>query len=76
MVPNQRSDWSSDVCSSDLKQAEGLGPLNYEAQRGMLVHPTYAVTPQREPLGLINSWNWAREFRPQDGGTRVRQLRT
>ena len=52
------------------KQAEGLGPLNYEAQRGMLVHPTYAVTLQREPLGLINSWNWAREFRPQDGGSR------
>jgi hypothetical protein len=52
------------------KQAEGLGPLNYEAQRGMLVHPTYAVTPQREPLGLINAWNWAREFRPQAGGRR------
>lgn len=52
------------------KQAEGLGPLNYEAQRGMLVHPTYAVTPQREPLGLINAWNWAREPRAQPAGSR------
>ena len=30
----------------------GLGPLSYEAQRGMYLHPTYAVTPQREPLGV------------------------
>jgi len=29
----------------------GLGPLSYEAQRGMYTHVTYAVTPQREPLG-------------------------
>lgn len=52
------------------KQAKGLGPLNYEAQRGMLVHPTYAVTPQREPLGVLNAWNWCREFRPEGGGSR------
>ena len=24
---------------------EGLGPLSYEAQRGMYLHPTYAVSP-------------------------------
>jgi hypothetical protein len=29
---------------------EGLGPLSFEAQRGMYLHPTYAVTPDREPL--------------------------
>jgi len=29
----------------------GLGPLSYETQRGMYLHPTYVVTPQREPLG-------------------------
>ena len=28
--------------------AFGLGPLSYEAQRGMYLHPTYAVTPDRE----------------------------
>ena len=31
---------------------EGLGPLSYEAQRGLYLHPTYVVTPDREPLGL------------------------
>lgn len=43
---------------------EGLGPLSYEAQRGMYLHPTYAVTVAREPLGVLDSWMWARE--PQD----------
>lgn len=36
--------------------AIGLGPLRYEAQRGMYLHPTYAVTPQREPLGILDAW--------------------
>lgn len=45
----------------------GLGPLSFEAQRGLYVHPTYVVTPQREPLGIINSWNWAREFKDAQG---------
>ena len=47
----------------------GLGPLNYEAQRGLNVHPTYAVTPGREPLGVLDCWNWARKFK-DDGGKR------
>jgi hypothetical protein len=25
------------------------------------VHPTYAVTPDREPLGVLDAWMWARE---------------
>jgi hypothetical protein len=45
----------------------GLGPLSYEAQRGMYVHATYAVTPQREPLGVLNAWMWARERKGADG---------
>ena len=45
------------------KSAQGLGPLSYEAQRGMYVHPTYAVTPAREPLGVIDAWMWARAFK-------------
>lgn len=39
--------------------AIGFGPLSYEAQRGMYVHPTYAVTPQRGPLGVLDAWMWA-----------------
>ena len=45
----------------------GLGPLSYEAQRGMYLHPTYAVTPGRVPLGVIDAWMWAREFKDKDG---------
>ena len=39
---------------------DGLGRLSYEAQRGMYVHPTYVVTPQRLPLGIVDAWMWAR----------------
>ena len=39
---------------------DGLGSLSYEAQRGMYVHPTYAVTPQRLPLGIVDAWMWSR----------------
>jgi hypothetical protein len=45
----------------------GLGPLSYEAQRGMYLHPTYAVTPEREPLGVLDAWMWARERKEPDG---------
>ena len=30
----------------------GLGPLGHAAQRGLLVHTTLAVTPERVPLGI------------------------
>lgn len=49
------------------QQIVGLGPLGYEARRGMYLHPTYVVTPEREPLGVTNAWMWAREFRAEDG---------
>lgn len=46
---------------------EGSGPLSFEAQRGMYLHPTYAVTPDREPLGLLDAWMWAREPLDENG---------
>ena len=46
------------------QRAAGLGPLSYEAQRGMYVHPTYAVSTDREPLGVLDAWMWARQ--PKD----------
>ena len=46
---------------------QGLGPLSYEAQRGMYLHPTYAVSTEREPLGVLDAWMWARELRGVDG---------
>jgi hypothetical protein len=49
------------------QQIEGLGPLCYEAQRGMYLHPTYAVTPQREALGVLDAWMWARAKKDAQG---------
>ena len=49
------------------QQARGLGPLSFEAQRGMYLHPTYAVTPAREPLGILDAWMWAREKKDKAG---------
>lgn len=45
----------------------GLGPLSYEPQRGMYLHPTYVVTPEREPLGVTDAWMWVREPTDADG---------
>lgn len=49
------------------RQTKGLGPLGYEAQRGMYLHPTYAISPCREPLGVLDAWMWAREPKAADG---------
>lgn len=38
----------------------GLGRLSYEAQKGMYLHPTYAISVDREPLGVLDAWMWAR----------------
>ena len=38
----------------------GLGRLSYEAQHGLYVHPTLAVTPEGVALGVIDAWLWAR----------------
>lgn len=46
---------------------DGLGPLSYEKQRGLYVHPTLAVTPERLPLGVVDAWMWAREAKNADG---------
>jgi transposase Tn5 family protein/transposase-like protein len=49
------------------QQIAGLGPLCYEAQRGLYLHPTYAVAVDREPLGVLDVWMWAREFKDAEG---------
>jgi hypothetical protein len=46
---------------------DGLGPLSYEAQRRLYVHPTYAVSTDREPLGVLDAWIWAREPKDANG---------
>jgi len=51
------------------QQIEGLGRLSYEAQRGMYLHPTYAVTTERVPLGVLNAWMWARKEKEVAGSS-------
>ena len=38
----------------------GLGRLSYEAQHGLYVHPTLAVTSAGVALGVLDAWMWAR----------------
>lgn len=38
----------------------GLGALKSAKQRGMVVHTTLAVTPERTPLGLLDQQVWTR----------------
>lgn len=33
----------------------------------MYLHPTYAVSPAREPLGVLDAWMWARESKGPQG---------
>jgi hypothetical protein len=49
----------------------GLGPLAHPAHRGLLVHTTLAITPERVPLGLLAQHVWARD--PDDLGQRARR---
>lgn len=45
----------------------GLGPLSFEAQRGMYLHLTYAVSVKREPLGVLDAWMWERKPKDASG---------
>jgi hypothetical protein len=38
---------------TDVGVTEGLGPLGNSACHGLLVHTTFAMTPERVPLGLL-----------------------
>jgi hypothetical protein len=38
----------------------GLGPIGNGRGRGILVHSTLAITPERVPLGLLAQTDWAR----------------
>ena len=46
----------------DPAQVRGLGPLTYAEQRGLHLHPTLAVTPQRLCLGVLNQRMWNSGF--------------
>lgn len=52
---------TSELDFTGKSDIEGLGPLTYETQRGLHVHPTLMVTPERVPLGVFDAWIWARD---------------
>ena len=65
------------VCLTDTTELDfngqtitGLGPLSFEAQRGMSLHPSYAVSADREPLGRLDAWMWARKPKNANGQRR------
>ena len=53
---------STELDYTGKNDIEGLGTLNYEHRRGLYLHPTLAVTPDRLPLGLLDCWTWTRPF--------------
>jgi len=46
---------------SGQKANGGLGYLNHDARRGLYLHPTLAVTPNRICLGAIHIHTWKRD---------------
>lgn len=38
-----------------------IGPINHDKHRGILLHSTIAVTPDRLCLGVIDTYPWSRE---------------
>ena len=52
---------TSELDSTSHPATTGLGYLNDTKQRGLLVHSTLALTPERLPLGLLAQQVWTRE---------------
>ena len=46
---------------SGQKEREDLGPLQADNVRGLFLHPTLAVTPERECLGIVDYEQWSRK---------------
>jgi hypothetical protein len=52
---------TTQVDYSTHTDTDGLGVLQSERQRGLLLHTTLAVTPERVPLGVIDQQIWTRD---------------
>jgi Transposase Tn5 dimerisation domain/Transposase DNA-binding len=44
------------------QQIRGLGSLSYPTQRGMYLHATLMITPERESLGVVDAWMYTRSL--------------
>lgn len=62
---------TTEINWTHLRATQGLGPLGNSACRGLFVHSTLAITPDRVPLGLLAQLVWARD--PNDIGKSARR---
>ena len=46
---------------TDHPETAGLGPLADLVHHGLMLHPTLLLTPEREPLGVIDVQTWVRD---------------
>lgn len=51
---------TTELTYTDQDNRRGLGPLTLPTQRGLQLHPTLAITPDRLCLGVIDTHIWAR----------------
>lgn len=51
---------TSELDFSSQPGIAGLGRLNFDARRGLYIHPTLVVTPEGLALGVTDAWMWAR----------------
>ena len=65
---------TSELDFTSRPQTEGLGPLNYELTRGILLHPLIAVTPEGLCLGVLNFRRWVRDAGDHGGKGRQNRL--
>lgn len=46
---------------SGQKERQDIGPIQQDNVRGIFLHPTLAITPNRECLGVVDYEQWSRE---------------
>ena len=62
---------TTDLDYSHHPATTGLGPIGDGWGRGLLVHTTLAITPDRLPLGVLAQEDWTRD--PEDSGKKHRR---
>jgi hypothetical protein len=65
---------TSEINYSSKTDIVGLGPLNTETHRGLLLHPVLAITPERLCLGALSNHMWVREGIGNKGLNRDRKI--
>lgn len=65
---------TSELDFTSRVKTEGLGPLNYEATRGINIHPMLAITPEGLCLGVLDLWQWVRDASDHGGKDRQNRL--